>query len=139
MYLLVLFFTLSSAFITGFFGKKLGKTGASLINIGSMILTFIVSTFIFYEVCLLKYVCYINLGSWFSIGIVDVSFEFLFDQITATMLFVVSFVSLLVHIYSLDYMGEDPHFIRFMTYLTLFTFFMFLLLTAGNFVQIFAG
>lgn len=55
------------------------------------------------------------------------------------MLFVVSLVSLLVHLYSLDYMGEDPHFIRFMTYLSLFTFFMFVLLTSGNFIQIFAG
>ena len=55
------------------------------------------------------------------------------------MLLAVSLVSLLVHIYSLDYMGEDPHFIRFMTYLTVFTLFMFVLLTSGNFIQFFTG
>jgi len=69
----------------------------------------------------------------------DISFEFLFDSLTATMLLVVSFISLLVHLYSLDYMKTDPHFIRFLTYLTLFTFFMFLLLTAGSLIQFFAG
>lgn len=55
------------------------------------------------------------------------------------MLLVVSFISLLVHLYSIDYMKTDPHFIRFLTYLTLFTFFMFLLLTAGSMIQFFAG
>jgi len=139
MYLLVLVLPALSAFITGLFGKFLGKDGVRVINIGCMVLTFLVSCLIFYEVALLKYVTLIDLGSWFSVGTVQVNFEFLFDTITATMLFVVSFVSLLVHLYSLDYMGEDPHFIRFMTYLTLFTFFMFVLLTAGSFVQIFAG
>lgn len=55
------------------------------------------------------------------------------------MLIVVFFVSSLVHIYSLEYMGEDPHLIRFMSYLSFFTFFMAILLTAGNFIQMFLG
>jgi NADH-ubiquinone oxidoreductase chain 5 len=139
MYLLVLAIPALSAFVTGFFGKLLGKNGVQVINISCMIITFIVSSIIFYEVALLKYTCFIDLGLWFNLGSAKVNFEFLFDTITATMLLAVSLVSLLVHIYSLDYMGEDPHFIRFMTYLTVFTLFMFVLLTSGNFIQFFTG
>jgi len=139
MYLLVLAIPALSAFVTGFFGKLLGKNGVQIINISCMFITFLVSSFIFYEVALLQYTCFVDLGLWFNLGSARVNFEFLFDTITATMLFAVSLVSLLVHIYSLDYMGSDPHFIRFLTYLTLFTLFMFVLLTSANFVQFFAG
>lgn len=139
MYTLVLAIPAISAFITGLFGKFLGKNGVRFLNITCMFLTLLVSCLIFYEVALLKYVTLINLGTWFSFGEVLVEFELYFDSITATMLLVVSIVSFLVHVYSLDYMGEDPHSIRFMTYLTLFTLFMFVLLTAGNFIQFFAG
>jgi len=104
-----------------------------------MFLTFVSTVFIFFEVCIYKYSCVLSLGSWIRCGVFDISFEFLFDSLTATMLLVVSFISLLVHLYSLDYMKTDPHFIRFLTYLTLFTFFMFLLLTAGSLIQFFAG
>lgn len=139
MYLLVLAIPALSAFVTGFFGKLLGKNGVQILNISCMFITFLISSLIFYEVALLRYTCLIDLGLWFNLGSARVNFEFLFDTITATMLFAVSLVSLLVHIYSLDYMGEDPHFIRFMTYLTLFTLFMFVLLTSANFIQFFAG
>jgi NADH:ubiquinone oxidoreductase subunit 5 (subunit L)/multisubunit Na+/H+ antiporter MnhA subunit len=139
MYLLVLYFPLISVFCTGFFGKFLGKNGVVIVNISSMCLTFLVSTFIFFEVCLYKYTCLITLGNWISCGVLNLSFEFLFDTITSVMLLVVSFISLLVHLYSLEYMKYDPHLIRFMTYLSLFTFFMFVLVTSGNFVQLFLG
>lgn len=139
MYLLVLFFPAFSAFLTGFFGSAFGKNGVRVLNITSMVCTFIVSVFIFFEVCLHHYTTYICLYPLIICDVLLLNVEFLFDSITATMLLVVSFVSLLVHIYSLDYMGEDPHHIRFMTYLSLFTFFMFVLLTSGNFVQLFFG
>jgi NADH:ubiquinone oxidoreductase subunit 5 (subunit L)/multisubunit Na+/H+ antiporter MnhA subunit len=64
---------------------------------------------------------------------------FLFDSLTATMLIVVTFVSTLVHLYSAGYMSEDPHIPRFMSYLSLFTFFMLMLVTADNYVQLFLG
>lgn len=62
MYLLVLFFPIFSVFCTGFFGKFLGKKGVVFINISSMVLTFLTSSFIFLEVCLYKYTCLIILG-----------------------------------------------------------------------------
>lgn len=65
--------------------------------------------------------------------------SFLFDTITVVMLIVVTSISLCVHLFSVEYMNADPHFIRFMSYLSLFTFFMLLLVTAGNMVQLFVG
>lgn len=63
----------------------------------------------------------------------------MFDSLTATMLIVVTFISSLVHLYSSGYMSEDPHLPRFMSYLSLFTFFMLMLVTADNYVQMFLG
>jgi NADH:ubiquinone oxidoreductase subunit 5 (subunit L)/multisubunit Na+/H+ antiporter MnhA subunit len=63
----------------------------------------------------------------------------MFDTITSVMILLVVFVSFLVHLYSMDYMNGDPHIIRFLGYLSLFTFFMLILVTAGTFVQLFLG
>merc|ERR1712093_338997 len=67
------------------------------------------------------------------------SWGFMFDSLTVVMLVVVTCVSTLVHLYSTEYMGGDPHLPRFMSYLSLFTFFMLILVTADNFVQLFVG
>ncbi|NCQ52419.1 hypothetical protein GW796_11175 [archaeon] len=68
-----------------------------------------------------------------------IQFGFLFDSITIIMCFVVFTISTLVHCYSCGYMYDDPHFIRFILFLSLFTFFMLLVVTADNFVQLFFG
>ena len=67
------------------------------------------------------------------------SWGFMFDSLTVVMLVVVTCVSSLVHLYSTEYMGGDPHLPRFMSYLSLFTFFMLILVTADNFLQMFVG
>ena len=72
-------------------------------------------------------------------GNFTVSFSLLFDQLTAVMLVVVTSVSCLVHIYSIEYMNGDPHLPRFMSYLSLFTFFMLILITANNILLLFIG
>jgi NADH:ubiquinone oxidoreductase subunit 5 (subunit L)/multisubunit Na+/H+ antiporter MnhA subunit len=64
---------------------------------------------------------------------------FMFDSLTVIMLIVVTFVSSVVHLYSTEYMSHDPHLPRFMSYLSLFTFFMLILVTADNFIQMFVG
>jgi NADH:ubiquinone oxidoreductase subunit 5 (subunit L)/multisubunit Na+/H+ antiporter MnhA subunit len=69
----------------------------------------------------------------------DASWGFMYDSLTVVMLIVVTSVSLLVHIYSISYMSADPHIPRFMAYLSLFTFFMLMLVTADNFIQMFLG
>lgn len=63
----------------------------------------------------------------------------MFDSLTVLMLIVVTYVSALVHLYSIEYMSHDPHIQRFMSYLSLFTFFMLILVTADNFIQMFIG
>jgi NADH:ubiquinone oxidoreductase subunit 5 (subunit L)/multisubunit Na+/H+ antiporter MnhA subunit len=80
-----------------------------------------------------------TLGSWFISGLFEVNWVFAVDSITCVMLGVVLTVSTLVHLYSTEYMSEDPHVARFISYLSLFTFFMILLITSNNFVGLFLG
>jgi NADH-ubiquinone oxidoreductase chain 5 len=68
-----------------------------------------------------------------------VYWDFIFDAIAVSMLCMISVISAIVHIYSFSYMKMDPHFVRFISYLSLFTFFMFILVTAHNFIQLFLG
>lgn len=80
-----------------------------------------------------------SLGVWASSGLFEINWNFSVDALTYVMLIVVLTVSTLVHLYSTEYMSEDPHLPRFMSYLSLFTFFMLLLITADNFVSLFLG
>lgn len=68
-----------------------------------------------------------------------INWDFQFDSVTAIMLIVVNYISCLVHIYSTEYMDTDPHLPRFLSYLSLFTFFMLVLVTGNNLLQLFVG
>jgi proton-translocating NADH-quinone oxidoreductase chain L len=80
-----------------------------------------------------------SIGSWVRSGLMEINWNFSVDTLTYTMLIVVLSVSTLVHLYSTEYMSEDPHTGRFISYLSLFTFFMLLLITADNLVNLFLG
>ena len=73
------------------------------------------------------------------IDIYNISFNLYFDSLTCFMLFIISLISLCVQFYSIGYMQHDPHITRFFSYLSLFTFFMLILVTADNFLQLFVG
>lgn len=139
MYLLIIFLPLIGSITAGFFGRYIGKQGAVLITTSLVALSSLFSFIVFYEVVLCHSVCTIKLFSWMESNTLFISWGFLFDSLTATMLIVVTFVSSLVHLYSSGYMSEDPHMPRFMSYLSLFTFFMLMLVTADNYVQMFLG
>ena len=139
MYLLVLALPLFSTISAGLFGRWLGGKGAGLVTTSCIALTFLISTFIFYEVTMLKTPCLISLTPWFTTEIYDMHWGFLFDSLTAVMLIVVTSISTLVHLYSTEYMGQDPHLPRFMSYLSFFTFFMLILITGDNYMQMFVG
>lgn len=140
MYLLLVFLPLLSSISLLLLGRFLGRQGASLLVIFFIFLSFFCSFYTFCEVSLLSTTCLVLLPlSWFTVDILDANWVFLFDPLSATMLLVVFFVSSLVHLYSLEYMSDDPHLIRFMSYLSFFTFFMTILVTSGNFVQMFFG
>jgi len=104
-----------------------------------MFLNLLLSFFIFYEVVLNGSICFFKLFSWFNIGIFVVDWGFFFDPITSVMLIVINVISFFVHLYSIDYMRYDFFSSRFMSYLSLFTWFMLILITADNFLQLFVG
>jgi NADH-ubiquinone oxidoreductase chain 5 len=139
MYLLLIFLPLLNSLNTGLFSNFIGRRGSVLISIVLMVITLILSFITFYEVGLLGSPNYITTFTWFDSELFFIHWSFFFDSLTVTMLIVVNFVSTLVHIYSIDYMRYDPHLPRFMSYLSLFTFFMLILVTANNFVQMFVG
>jgi len=139
MYLLIVFLPLIGSLIASFFGKKIGMHGSAYITIFCLVCTFILSCLAFYEVALCKSPCFIDAATWIDCEMFHVSWGFMFDSLTVVMLVVVTCVSSIVHIYSVGYMGEDPHLSRFMSYLSLFTFFMLILVTADNLIQMFVG
>jgi NADH:ubiquinone oxidoreductase subunit 5 (subunit L)/multisubunit Na+/H+ antiporter MnhA subunit len=143
MYILILSFPIISSIISGLFGRLLGFKGTGILTSLLIGITWFISILVFYEVGLNNSTCYIELFKWIDTsaggGIIDINFGLMFDSITSIMLIVVLSVSLLVHIYSTGYMAEDPHRPRFMSYLSLFTWFMIILVTADNFLQLFIG
>jgi len=82
---------------------------------------------------------HIVLSSWISSSSFNINWEFQFDSLSLSMCLLVTLISTLVHLFSTGYMNEDPHYLRFMSYLSLFTFFMLILVTAGNLLQLFVG
>ena len=139
MYLLLVFLSFFGFSFTGLFGKHIGPKGAAIVTTSCLILTFFLSLFSFYEVGLMGSPVYIRLAPWINSESLLVNWGFLFDSLTAIMCIVVTFVSSLVHLYSIEYMSHDPHLPRFMSYLSLFTFFMLILVTADNYIQMFLG
>ena len=139
MYFLIICLPLIGTLFSGLFGYKLGAFGATRITVSTMTLTFIFSCIAFYEVALAGSPCYFEFFKWFDSELISFSWGFLFDSLTVVMLVVVTSISMCVHLYSTEYMSQDPHLQRFMAYLSLFTFFMIILVTADNFFQMFLG
>nr|BCY16101.1 NADH dehydrogenase subunit 5 [Trachynema groenlandicum] len=139
MYLNIVFLPLLGSLVAGFFGRFFGGRGSGLITISCVGLSFFLSGLAFYEVGLGGSSTYLYLMPWLESDSFHVDWAFCFDSLTVVMLVVVTFISTLVHLYSTEYMGGDPHLPRFMSYLSLFTFFMLILVTADNFVQMFVG
>ena len=128
-----------AAILSGLFGRALGVKGVHIINISCLILTTLLSFIAFYEVVLCNSPVTVELFSWLSLEHLKVSWSFYFDELTVSMLIPVLIVSVLVHIYSVGYMGEDPHQQRFFAYISLFTGLMLVLVTGSNFLVMFLG
>ena len=139
MYLLLVLLPLIGSIAAGLFGRFLGSRGAAFISTGCVSLSTLCSFIAFYECGLCSSACSLEYASWFSSEMFDASWGFYFDSLTVVMLLVVNVVSTLVHVYSISYMWGDAHIPRFMSYLSIFTFFMLMLVTADNFLQLFFG
>lgn len=138
MYLLVLFFPFLGFIIPIFFGRYIGR-GAFFISTFAIGMTLLVTLLLFYEVVYNFSIVYVDLGYWLNLTHIQIGWSFLFDSVTVSMLFIISLISFLVHFYSIYYMYNDKHYPRFMAYLSLFTFFMILLVTSNNLLLLFFG
>jgi NADH-ubiquinone oxidoreductase chain 5 len=139
MYLSIVALPLMGAITAGLFGRFIGPKGAGFITTGCVALAAMFSITTVYEVGLSGSPVYVTLAPWIHSEWLDASWGFLFDSLTTSMLVIVTGISALVHCYATGYMSHDPHIPRFMSYLSLFTFFMLMLITAENFVQMFLG
>src|SRR5579864_7081615 len=133
------FLPLLGAIIAGFFGRKIGDRASQIVTCFCMLVAAGLSIEIFIDVALHANARSHLLGNWFESGGFSVDWALRIDTLTAVMLVVVNGVSSMVHVYSVGYMAHDHSIPRFMAYLSLFTFFMLMLVTADNFVQMFFG
>jgi NADH:ubiquinone oxidoreductase subunit 5 (subunit L)/multisubunit Na+/H+ antiporter MnhA subunit len=120
------------------FGRYIGW-GACYLTTGSVFSSLLLSLYLLYDVVSNGVTYKLTMGSWIVVDSLQIDWCFCFDSLTSIMLIVVTFISTLVHLYSTEYMEYDPHLPRFMSYLSLFTFFMLILITANNFLQMFVG
>ena len=139
MEILIIALPLIASIISGFFGKFLGDRNSEIITSFLVSIAALLSLFIFYQVIFNQYSDNIIIAKWISSGSLDVNWSMKIDPLSSIMLVVVTFISSLVHIYSIGYMTHDPHKPRFMAYLSLFTFAMLMLVTSDNFIQLFFG
>lgn len=139
MYTSIIFLPFLAAIISGLFGRTVGVKGVYILNIICIFMTTVLSIVAYYEVVLCNSPVSIELFPWLSIEHLRVTWSFYFDELTVSMLIPVLIVSLLVHIYSVGYMGEDPHQQRFFSYISLFTGLMLVLVTGNNFLVMFLG
>lgn len=140
----VVLLPLIAAVLVGLFRKTVGKTGAHTITIVAVGLSFILSCIVFYQIVFegaktgIQQIA-IPIYTWGTFGNTSFSMGFLIDNLTVLMMVVVSFVSLMVHIYTIGYMRDDPGYQRFFSYISAFTFGMLMLVMADNFLQLFFG
>ncbi|BBB24431.1 NADH-quinone oxidoreductase subunit L [Isorropodon fossajaponicum endosymbiont JTNG4] len=140
IYLTIALSPLVGAILAGFFGTMLGKTATHVLTILGVLISTVLSLYVFnYHVLEQGEVFNQNLYTWMQINNLNASVGFLIDNLTSVMLVVVSFVSLMVHIYTIDYMHDDTGYTRFFSYISLFTFSMFMLVMSNNFMQLFFG
>jgi len=139
MYLLIVFLPLCGFLCASSCGRFIGGRGACVITTGCVMLSALFSWVALYEVGLSTCPAYVHGLVWMESELFDSSWGFLFDSITVVMCIVITSVSTLVHLYSIDYMEADPHRPRFMSYLSFFTFCMLMLVTGDNFLQLFFG
>ncbi len=138
LYLLVPLAPLAGAILAGLFGKTIGRSGAHVVTILGVAVALVASLVVYQDV---------QAGNtfdgtiytWMVAGGITFEVGFLIDSLTVMMMLVVTFVSLMVHIYTIGYMSEDPGYQRFFSYISLFTFSMLMLVMSNNFLQLFFG
>jgi NADH-quinone oxidoreductase subunit L len=137
LYLIVPLAPLAAAIIVGLFGPKLGRSISHSLCIAGVAVSTIASYFVWRDIG--GHTFNGDVYVWLQSGGLKLAIGFLIDPLTATMMLVVSFVSLMVHVYTIGYMADDPGYTRFFAYISLFTFSMLMLVMSNNFLQLFFG
>ncbi|MBX2824376.1 MAG: NADH-quinone oxidoreductase subunit L [Gammaproteobacteria bacterium] len=140
LYTIIAFAPLVAAIIAGLFGRRIGRVMSHRITIGAVALSFLLSlvaakSVIFGDAPPFNESLYV----WMVSGNISFEIGFLVDKLTILMMLVVTFVSLMVHIYTIGYMVDDDGYQRFFSYISLFTFSMLMLVMSNNFLQLFFG
>ncbi len=130
---------LVGAIVAGLFGKQVGRRGAHSITILGVLIAFIISVMTLNSVANDGARFNQTIYEWMVVGGLKMEIGFLVDGLTAMMMCVVTFVSLMVHIYTIGYMEEDAGYQRFFSYISLFTFSMLMLVMSNNMLQLFFG
>src|SRR6478609_3756118 len=140
MLLAIVLAPLLGAILAGLFRKQVGRVGAQSATILGVAVSFVLSTWVLWQLVGQGAAPFNeNVYTWFQVGGVHAHVGFMIDKLTAMMMVVVTFVSLLVHIYTIGYMADDPGYQRFFSYISLFTFSMLMLVMSNNFLQLFFG
>ncbi len=131
---------LLGAVVAGLFGRQIGRVGAHTATIAGVAISLVLSLIVFKRLAFDGAPVFNeNIYTWYEIGSYSAHVGFLIDRLTAMMMVVVTFVSLMVHVYTIGYMKEDPGYQRFFSYIALFTFSMLMLVMSNNFLQLFFG
>ena len=139
---LIVFLPLLAAAIAGLFCRVIGDRPAQFVTCAALLAAAVLSCWVFVRIGFGpadQKLVVVKLFTWIGSGTLDVDWALRIDTLTAVMLVVVTVVSSMVHVYSVGYMAEDASIPRFMAYLSLFTFFMLMLVTSDNLVQMFFG
>jgi len=131
---------LLGAIVAGLFGRKIGRTGAHTVTIAGVATSCVLSLYVLYQMLWEGAPTYNqDVYTWLQTGSLQMHVGFMIDRLSAMMMVVVTFVSLMVHIYTIGYMADDDGYQRFFSYIALFTFSMLMLVMSNNFLQLFFG
>ena len=130
---------LLGSILAGFFGHRIGRANAHRVTIAGVAVAFVLSAYVLKLVLVDGETYNAAVYQWLQAGSLSIEVGFMVDALTAVMMVVVTFVSLMVHIYTIGYMHDDPGYSRFFSYISLFTFAMLMLVMANNFMQLFFG
>ncbi len=136
---LIVLLPLLGSLIAGLFGRFVGRAGAHTVTILGVAASCALSSYVLWQLMQGAPVFNENVYGWLQAGDISVNVGFLVDKLSAMMMVVVTFVSLLVHVYTIGYMADDDGYTRFFSYISLFTFSMLMLCMSNNFMQLFFG
>lgn len=139
MYIISNYLPIITGIVTGIMGRKMGEKGVERMTVGMLIITWVITMMMKYEVGMRSTVTRVQVGEWIVGGKIKVWWEWIYDVEGVTMMVLVVTIGTIVQIYTMEYMRGDPHKIRMMTMITIFIWFMMQIITGGNMIIVLIG